>query len=64
MDPNANLAEQQTILDNDTIDRARLRELREALADWLANGGFEPNWTAYSASSAYHLWYRRATRLG
>ncbi len=25
-------------------DSARLRELRRALRDWLADGGFEPDW--------------------
>lgn len=42
MDPNANLHDQAA-----TTDRAHLRELRIALADWLAAEGFAPTWSAY-----------------
>ena len=56
MDPNANLIEQECIIDalNDYVvpqmqaqektRKARLRELRHALREWLKNGGFEPDW--------------------
>jgi hypothetical protein len=55
MDPNANLAEQETCTDS-----ARLRELRQALAQWLRNGGFEPNWATYRAATVdFCAWCRR-----
>ncbi len=55
MDPNANLAEQDRIIVRNTGgsfapvmgDLDRLRELRKSLRVWLANGGFEPDWTAF-----------------
>ena len=61
MDPNANLQEQEAILTNWTIraDIARLRELRIALRDWLAAGGFEPTWTEYPIAARYYRGQRR-----
>lgn len=61
MDPNANLSEQSYLLgygaDIDRVGRLRLIELRRALSDWLANGGFKPDWTAYpDAANAFHTW--------
>lgn len=55
MDPNANLAEQQRILDRGLtrgatyyyVDQSRLAELRRALCDWLRRGGFAPDWAAH-----------------
>jgi hypothetical protein len=49
MDPNANIDEQAQIMavpyrQRDRVQHARLRELREALADWRAGGGFDPHW--------------------
>jgi hypothetical protein len=84
MDPNANLREQQDIMerartvrliragkllamnygpglwetDNGLVDSrgdtGRLRELREALQGWLANGGFEPDWTLAPKAAKYY----------
>jgi hypothetical protein len=56
MDPNANLAEQEALYHTvkDTLSltieqrrtrNARLRELRAALNEWIAGGGFEPDWS-------------------
>lgn len=49
MDPNANLLEQEAILEGTQSDqrgtRARLLDLRQALYDWIRDGGFEPDWT-------------------
>jgi hypothetical protein len=45
MDPDANVAEQKRIgskRNPDAHDVARLRELRVALREWLAKGGFPP----------------------
>lgn len=39
MDPDANLRSQA-----DTTDPDELRELRHALAEWLAHNGFPPRW--------------------
>ncbi len=49
MDPNANWAEQFEIRslihrnEASEEDRERLEELREALNEWLSNGGFPPS---------------------
>ena len=60
MDPNANLDEQERtlgkleMLSGESVnawrarvrhDAARLAELRQALYDWIRDGGFEPDWT-------------------
>lgn len=43
MDPNANVAEQRRLRrSKNPDDRARLRELRIALREWIARGGFPP----------------------
>jgi hypothetical protein len=52
MDPNANAAEQETIMNTPyrqrtPVQHARLRELRRALDDWRAAGGYEPDWIQY-----------------
>ena len=57
MDPNANLAEQERILNEDsaTRDRSRLKDLRFALRSWLDRGGFRPsNWSECPKASAYY----------
>ena len=61
MDPNANLQEQDKLLDQhlhtqllNRHDRERLRELREALVDWIARGGFQPDWAAYPHAAKYY----------
>jgi len=55
MDPNANLAEQSSC-----TDPARLRELRQALLEWIARGGCEPDWTRYpEAAKDFQAWARR-----
>jgi hypothetical protein len=68
MDPTANLIEQeQIIMARDearrTVDSnetpyqshraARLRELREALIDWLNGGGFAPDWSKAPKARKY-----------
>jgi hypothetical protein len=53
MDPNANLAEQEELITvlkphkPGTVNArvSRLWDLRQALYDWLRDGGFEPDWT-------------------
>ena len=40
MDPKENLAEQARLIATMKSDRARLKELREALREWRAKGGF------------------------
>lgn len=61
MDPNANLSEQEDIiergignLDVRRGDRARLRELRFALEQWLIRGGFEPDWSQCPRAATYY----------
>lgn len=62
MDPNANLKEQSEILseiktyaapEHRAILRARLKELRIALSQWLRKGGFAPEWAAFPRASKY-----------
>jgi hypothetical protein len=61
MDPNANLAEQDDIVTGRTPGAsARLRELRRALAGWLAGGGFAPDWLAHPAAAKYYRAQRAA----
>jgi len=53
MDPDDNLAEQA----ERPINKDRLLELRIALTDWLAQGGFEPDWSKHeSTSKAFRSW--------
>jgi hypothetical protein len=61
MDPNANLAEQDRIVTRrqaagmlNRQDAARLRELRQALAAWLAGGGFPPDWRQAPRAARYY----------
>lgn len=67
MDPNANLAEQETLLTtlrankrttarNNAARSRRLTELQEALTAWLRNGGCEPDWSKCPNAARY---YRR-----
>lgn len=62
MDPNANLRSQEQLLLE--IEQARsphartrrqveLIDLRQALYDWIRDGGFEPDWTACPRASHY-----------
>lgn len=65
MDPNANLAEQNSLLDT-TIPRElrRRAELRRALQEWIAGGGFEPDWKKYpAATKAYRAWRRQSAKF-
>lgn len=68
MDPNANLAEQDELIremgeyEQDGVTwhpaylnaKADLRERRAYLSDWLARGGFEPDWLACPKAAAYY----------
>lgn len=65
MDPNANLAEQDRLLNAETrTDKQRRSELRQALQAWIASGGFQPTWNAYpTATAAYRKWVRNAKRF-
>jgi len=63
MDPNANLKEQHELLAKradgplHNYDRYRLHELRTALREWIAGGGFVPDWTRYpEAADNYGTW--------
>lgn len=62
MDPNANLEAQAELLRkiallNPCTEKRRLqrelRTLRLALTEWLAKGGFEPDWANYPATNKY-----------
>jgi hypothetical protein len=66
MDPNANLAEQESIIrawDYRSVsagsppedERARLHELRRALVAWLEAGGFAPVWTRAPFAVVYFV---------
>ncbi len=63
MDPNANLAEQEQLLSDiqgaDTDEERRdfaaeLHVLRRDLREWLARGGFEPDWSKHPAAARYY----------
>lgn len=59
MDPNANLQEQERIIRYRTNTgtretRARLRELRQALTEWIRGGGFEPDWSQAPNARKYY----------
>ena len=60
MDPDANFAEQVRLLNAETpADKARRRELRLALAEWLARGGFSPDFGASPETwRAFKKWRR------
>jgi hypothetical protein len=65
MDPNANLMEQNTLLDaSSNLDKQRRSELRRALDWWLAQGGFQPDWKAYPvASKEFRKWQRNMAKF-
>ena len=65
MDPNANLQEQAELLDASTLQgRRRRAELRRALQDWLARGGFAPAWQQFpTATKAYRQWVRQSAKF-
>lgn len=60
MDPNANLLEQEYILthwkkgDGRRPVARRLYELRRALTDWRAAGGFDPDWSKAPHARTYY----------
>ena len=58
MDPNANVQEQERILEGTQSDQransARLLDLRQALYDWLRDGGFEPDWSAVPRARGFY----------
>lgn len=62
MDPNANLREQEELIvtrqrPDGTLhnyDRYELHDLREALTEWIARGGFEPDWSAAPNARKYY----------
>lgn len=55
MDPNANLREQEQLLR--LIDRLELLDLRQALYDWIRDGGFEPDWSVAPTACKYYGQY-------
>ena len=65
MDPNANLMEQNTLLDAlSNLDKQRRSELRRALQWWISQGGYAPDWSAYpAAAKAYRAWVRAAAKF-
>jgi hypothetical protein len=72
MDPNGNLTEQAFILTQQspatdgisTQHKRRLRELREALQDWLNHGGFEPSWVSHpTATREFKTWQRKRRKF-
>ena len=61
MDPNANLIEQEQIIERSIGnlaqrrgDMQRLRELRQALTEWIRRGGFAPEWTKAPRAATYY----------
>lgn len=65
MDPNANLAEQEEILHYQKQSliqtsaqrrhrNTRLSDLRQALYDWIRDGGFEPDWSLAPTARKYY----------
>lgn len=65
MDPNANLQEQHRLL---TVTggggRARLRELREALDQWISRGGAHPVWADYpDTTRSFREWQRNRRKF-
>lgn len=61
MDPNAALKElEEIVLGNfaccqDVGPQRRIRELVEALDEWLSKGGFEPDWKSLPAGAGYFV---------
>jgi hypothetical protein len=65
VDPNANLAEQERIINRIEADAPmrrqfrrqqdeRLVDLRQALYDWIRDGGFEPDWSQAPYAAKYY----------
>lgn len=61
MDPQASLEEQERLMELrrkkgplDAADKARLKELRVALVDWLKGGGYEPRWSSCPRATRYY----------
>jgi hypothetical protein len=61
MDPNRNLQEQEEMLRYRQLQaggrahtRAELAYLRTYLSEWLAHGGFEPDWGACPLAATYY----------
>jgi len=67
MDPDANLQEQEQeqdrILDGERVltslaahraETERLLDLRQALYDWIRDGGFEPDWSKAPNAAKYY----------
>lgn len=65
MDPNANLAEQASLLGaTSSHDKQRRSELRRALSLWLARGGFAPDWSKHpQAAKEFRAWQRKARKF-
>lgn len=63
MDPNANLRQQESILNRLTVVQGArkrmleidLSELRQALYDWIREGGFDPDWSAAPKAAPYFI---------
>lgn len=53
MDPNANMAEQESLILQGAENSPRMHALRNALAEWLAAGGFAPAWGKFPKAAAY-----------
>lgn len=53
MDPNANMVEQESLILRGMENSPRMHALRNALAEWLAAGGFAPAWANYPKAAAY-----------
>lgn len=61
MDPNANLQQQQLLINETPRQDAdgELYQLRHDLSAWMRRGGFQPNWDAYpEATKEFRLWHR------
>ena len=60
MDPDANLDEQERLMlygnARTKAETERLKDLRAALGQWLARGGYEPKWSKCPVAA---YWMRR-----
>jgi hypothetical protein len=72
MDPNANLAQQEWTLNQIAVCKGQnrrrnleidLTELRQALYDWIREGGFEPNWELAPKASPYFIGNRKQEEI-
>ena len=70
MDPNANLRHQEWLINQIDVCRgpnrkknleAELSESRQALYDWVRDGGFEPNWKVAPIAATYFIGSREKT---